>query len=121
VADSHLAADALAKYAGDRPVPIDECRGDVAAYLQSRHLADRTLPAMRPLAEDISGRLSRYGTYARSPDHLKGNVRNDMYLVWEALRQMDKAGSTVFTDQDKQILKTYKKNLDSCPSSFPHG
>jgi len=119
VANSHLAADVLGKYVGDRSVTIDQSRGDVAAYLQSRRLADRTLPAMRILAEDISGQVSRYGTYAQVPDHLKGNVRNDMYLISEALRQMDKAGSPVFIDQDKQILKTYKKDLDHATKFIP--
>lgn len=35
----------------------------------------------------------------------KGNIGNDMYLVSETLRRLDKAGVSQFSEEDKAVLK----------------
>ncbi len=119
VTDSQKASEAMAKYLDSTPAPIRDSREEISAYLKTRQLTPATVPAMCLLTDDIANQVSRYGTYAEVPDDLKGNVRNDMYLVSETLRQMEKGGQPRFTEQDTQILKSYKKDVDHATKYIP--
>lgn len=68
---------------------------------------------------EISQEVSRYDSYAMLPEDRKGNIRNDMYLVSETLRRMDKAGVPQFSEEDKAVLKSYKLHLDHATKSHP--
>src|SRR5262249_10552762 len=47
------------------------------------------------------------------------NFRNDMYLVSEALRLMQKSGNPKFADADAAVLKNYKKHIDNATKFIP--
>jgi hypothetical protein len=48
-----------------------------------------------------------------------GNIRNDMYLISEALRQMDKLHDPSFAAADYKILKDYRSSLDKATKFIP--
>ena len=121
VAESRAAADVLEKHI---PGPlltssVSDPRGDVTEYLKTRELTSSTIAALRQLTAEISQQVSGYGTYAMLPENLKGNIRNDMYMVSEALRRMDKAGAPHFSESDKAVLKSYKAHLDRATKFIP--
>ncbi len=121
VAESRAAADVVNKYL-DAPLSSEskiDPRVGVTEYLKTRELTPTTLPALRQLMTDISQDVSRYGTYTMLPSDLQGNIRNDMYLVSEALRRMDKAGAPPFGEPDKAVLKSYKAHLDQATKFIP--
>ena len=121
VVDSHAAVDTLQKYVTPAASTVTKAnsREQVAAYLQNRHLEGTTLPAVQLLAQDIVEEVNRYGTYALVPDENKSNVRNDMYLVSETLKHLDKSGALPIDASDKAVLKTYKADLDHATKFIP--
>jgi inorganic phosphate transporter, PiT family len=46
-------------------------------------------------------------------------MRNDMYLVSEALRLMQKSGTPALTDSDQKVLANYKKHIDLATKFIP--
>ncbi|MGC4097899.1 MAG: inorganic phosphate transporter [Nitrospira sp.] len=121
VAESRAAADVVEKHLG-APIsaaPLGDARGHVTDYLKTRELTSATLPALQQLTTGISQQVSRYETYTMVPEDLQGNIRNDMYLVSEMLRRMDKAGTPTFTEPDSAVLKSYKGHLDKATKFIP--
>jgi PiT family inorganic phosphate transporter len=47
------------------------------------------------------------------------NFRNDLYLVSEALRLMQKSGNPKFAAADVDVLKNYKKHVDNATKFIP--
>jgi PiT family inorganic phosphate transporter len=47
------------------------------------------------------------------------NFRNDMYLVSEALRLMDKGGQPSMQPADKDVIKNYRKHIDNSTKFIP--
>src|SRR6202000_1186331 len=47
------------------------------------------------------------------------NFRNDMYLISEALRTMDKAHQPTISAADADVLKNYRKHLDKATKFIP--
>jgi PiT family inorganic phosphate transporter len=121
VAESHAAADVLEKYipASLSASSVSNPRADVTEYLKTRELSSTTVAALRQLTAEISQQVSRYGTYTMLPEDLKGNIRNDMYVVSETLRRMEKAGAPQFSATDKAVVKSYKAHLDRATKFIP--
>jgi len=121
VAESRYVVEVMGKYipTAKPAAPIRDSRGEITQYLKTRELAPTTLAALQQLTGEVSREVSRYGTYAMLPEDRQGNIRNDMYLVSETLRQMDKAGAPQFSAEDTAILKSYKKRLDQATKFIP--
>ena len=73
----------------------------------------------RMLTGEISQEVSCYDSYAMLPQDSKDNIRNDMHLVSETLQRMDKAGASLFLEEDKAVLKPYKQYLDHATKLIP--
>lgn len=63
--------------------------------------------ATAALARDVDN----YHSLAKVPPEAMVNIRNDMYLVSEALRFVDKSPTVAHADSNRQILTDYKKQL----------
>lgn len=122
VAESHYAAEVMEKYVSAPTTAAavgGDSRADVRQYLVTRDIAPTTLAALQQLTGEISQEVSRYDSYSMLPEDRQGNIRNDMYLVSEALRRMDKAGVPKFSTEDKAALKSYKQHLDNATKFIP--
>ena len=62
----------------------------MTAYLHNRKLQPATVPALRDLVENVNREVVLYKAFKSVPAEDQSNVRNDMYLASEALRQMQK-------------------------------
>ena len=121
VAESRAATDVVEKYLS-APMgtgSMSNSRVELTDYLKTRELTPATLPALRQLITETSQEVSGYETYTMLPEDLQGNIRNDMYLVSETLRRMDKAGTPQFTASDMAVLKSYKVHLDHATKFIP--
>jgi PiT family inorganic phosphate transporter len=47
------------------------------------------------------------------------NLRNEMYVISEAIRLIEKSGKTDFSADDKKILANYKKHIDLATKFIP--
>jgi hypothetical protein len=68
--------------------------------------------AMRELANGIGTEMAIFKELAKVPHEQVRNFRNDMYLMSEGLRIMQKSGKPVLATADVAVLKNYKKHID---------
>ena len=118
VAVAHQAAATFAKYANNAPRSAD-AREDTQSYVRTHQLSSATLPALRQLSELIASQVGQSGSLAAVPQNLVDNMRNNMYLVSEAIRLMEKANAPVFAPADRAVIDNYKKQLDHATKFIP--
>src|SRR3984957_15199314 len=111
-------ADVLSHYVSPNAV-IGDARNDVTAYIRTRNFTPNTMLALRTLVNDIGNQMAIYKQLKNVPADRTPNFRNDMYLVSEALRLMQKSGQPVFTAADEMVLTHYKKLIDNATKFIP--
>jgi PiT family inorganic phosphate transporter len=77
-----------------------------------------TYSAMAAVVGDIADQAKQYGTLGRVPAALVSNSRNEMFMVSEAIRVLQKAG-VKFTPAETTSLTTYKNALDGATRFIP--
>ena len=68
--------------------------------------------AVQQLVNDLSNEVAQYKALVNVPVERVRNFRNDMYLVSEALRWMQKSGTPQFAPADGAVLSNYKQHID---------
>ena len=117
VAVSHLTSETLDRYG--KGARSTDAHADLEHYLQTRQLEVATIPAVKEIVEGISNDLARYKELKQVPAENVRNFRNDMYMVSDALRIMDKNGSPKFEAADAAALKNYRKHVDEATKFIP--
>jgi inorganic phosphate transporter, PiT family len=119
VAVSRQASDTLSHYVpAGAPASVD-ARKEVTDYVRTRTMAPVTIPALQSLAGSIAQETGKFGELSNVPQDQVNNVRNDMYLASEALRLMGKNGQPAVEGSDKDVLKTYSRELDNATKFIP--
>jgi len=118
IAVSQQAASALDKYVSPNAV-IADAREDVTTYVRTREFTPNTMLALRQLVNDIGSETALFGELAKIPNDRVRNFRNDMYLVSEALRLMQKSHKPEISAGDTAILTNYKKHIDNATKFIP--
>ena len=75
--------------------------------------------ALRELVNDIGNEMALYKELKAVPQERCANFRNDMYLVSEALRLMQKSGNRSFPTADAAVLANYKTHIDDATKFIP--
>jgi PiT family inorganic phosphate transporter len=94
-------------------------RDTLATFLRTHEFNDSVLPALAATTGGIAQQVKQHGSLARLPAETVTNVRNDMYLVSEAIRNLDKSGAAKFDDDAKARLGALRKELDSATRFIP--
>ena len=111
--------DVFAARAQNQAVPVDQARGVVTKALQAKKFDTPDVSAaMSSLAHDMAGQVQGYGAIKRVPAEQVQNVRNDMFLASEAVRQMEKQGMA-FNGDENAALKSWKGELDAGTKFIP--
>jgi len=118
VAVSEQAADTLNKYVSPNAV-IADARDEVTTYVRTREFTPNTMLALRQLVSDIGNETVLFGELRKVPNERVRNFRNDMYLVSEALRLMQKTHQPGIAANDWQVLANYKKHIDNATKFIP--
>jgi PiT family inorganic phosphate transporter len=118
IAVSQQAASALDHYVSPNAV-IGDARDDVTDYVRTKEFNPNTMLALRTLVNDIGNETSLYKELKNVPNDRVRNFRNDMYLVSEALRLMQKSGKPQFSAADTTTLANYKKHVDYSTRFIP--
>lgn len=102
---------------------VTNARADTTAFIRTRELTPNTVPATRQMVEEINSEVVLYKSLNGVPASQQENVRNDMYIVSEALRIMarnpGKAGTPAFTTAENDSLGAYRKHLDNATKFIP--
>ncbi|HXZ34307.1 MAG TPA: inorganic phosphate transporter [Terriglobales bacterium] len=118
IAVSQQAANTLDKYVSPNAV-ISDAREDVTAYIRTREFNPNTMLALRQLVSEIGNETVLFGELAKVPNDRVRNFRNDLYLISEALRLMQKTHQPEISAADWQVLGNYKKHVDNATKFIP--
>jgi inorganic phosphate transporter, PiT family len=118
VAVSTQAAETLGKYV-EAKAAIGDPREDVTEYIRTKEFKSNTMLAMRDLANGIGTEMAIFKELAKVPHEQVRNFRNDMYLMSEGLRIMQKSGKPQLATADVAILKNYKSHIDKATRFIP--
>jgi PiT family inorganic phosphate transporter len=118
IAVSIEAADTLTKYVTP-DATVADAHDDVTNYIRTKDFTPNTMLALRTLVSDIGNETSLYKEMKNIPNDRVRNFRNDMYLISEALRLMQKSGKPQIAAADAAILANYKKHIDHSTRFIP--
>jgi inorganic phosphate transporter, PiT family len=118
VAVSTQTADMLGKYVSPGAAVGDD-REEVTDYIRTRNFTPNTMLALRQLVNGIGTEMAIYKDLKAVPQDQVRNFRNDLYVVSEALRLMQKLKQPTFSDADAAVLKNYKSHVDKATKFIP--
>ena len=98
---------------------LGDPRPAVTAYVAHHKINEGTYPSLAVLVADIAKQVAQYGSLAKMPSELVGNVRNDMYLASEAIRFLMKDKENDLSAAEVTALKAYKDSLDAATKFIP--
>jgi PiT family inorganic phosphate transporter len=118
IAVSEQTSNTLSHYVSPDAV-IGDPHEDVTEYVRTRKFNPNTMLALRTLIADVGNETKLYKELKNVPNDRVRNFRNDMYLISEALRLMQKSGQPTLSADDKPVLVNYKKHVDHSTRFIP--
>src|ERR1700733_1486885 len=118
LAVSQQTVQVLNKYV-DSSAVVANPTDDLTAYIRTRDFNANTMLALRSVVSDIGNETSLYKELKNVPPDMTRNFRNDMYVVSEAIRLIQKSGKPAFTADEQSILTNYKKHVDLATKFIP--
>jgi inorganic phosphate transporter, PiT family len=118
IAVSQQAADVLTKYVTPSAV-VGDPHDDVTDYIRTKNFTSNTMLALRTMVNDIGNETSLYKEMKNIPNDRVRNFRNDMYLVSESLRLMQKNHTPDMAAADGAVLINYKRHIDHATRFIP--
>ncbi len=118
VAVSTQTADMLGHYV-DPAAVVGDSREEVTDYIRTKQFTPNTMLALRGLVNGIGTEMALYRELKAVPQDKVRNFRNDMYVVSEALRLMNKTHQPQFSTADAAVLANYKKHVDNATKFIP--
>lgn len=118
IAVSEQAANTFNHYIDPNAI-IGDPREDLTAYIRTHEFKATTMLSLRQVVNDLGTETAMYKELAKVPNDQIRNFRNDMYLISEALRLMQKSGKPKFSDEENAIIANYKKHIDNATKFIP--
>jgi len=118
VAVSAQAGETLGHYAGGATIAGDG-RDEVTAYVRNREITPTTIAGLQKLVGAVGHDMAIYKELKHVPPAQTRNFRNDMYVISEAMRFMDKTKLPTIAPADADILKNYRKHIDKATKFIP--
>src|SRR5579872_602093 len=119
VAVSTQTADVLSNYVTPGAV-VGDSREEATDYIRTKNFTPNTMLAIRELINGIGTEMALYKQLKAVPQEKVRNFRNDMYVVSEALRLMQKSGNPKFSTADAAVIKNYKTHIDNATKFIPN-
>jgi PiT family inorganic phosphate transporter len=118
LASSQQTVEVLNRYVTPSAVVADP-RDDLTNYIRTKEFNANTMLGLRSLISDISNEAGIYKTLSKVPSDRMRNFRNDMYVVSEALKLIQKSGKPAFNSDEMKVLANYKKHIDLATKFIP--
>ena len=115
------ASAVFAAHAQDAPQGSPEdARNVIGTVLETRDLnRPAVYAALASLSNEIANGVKSYGSISRIPAAATPNMRNDMYLVSDAIRLLPQAGAH-FSAEEAAVLKDYRASLEAGTRFIPN-
>lgn len=101
------------------PPSVPQARKEVMTYLHSHRIQPLTIPALRVLVADFNQHMAHANDFKAVPEQDQAQMRNDLYVIGEALRLMEKAHDPAFTNAQQAAIKTYRSRIDFATKFIP--
>jgi PiT family inorganic phosphate transporter len=98
---------------------VTDARAGVTAFIRDRKLTPETLPSLRQLVGDVGHDMAHYKELRLVPSSATRNFRNDMYVIGEAIRVLDKEAHASIGPADWEVLRNYHKHIDKATKFLP--
>jgi inorganic phosphate transporter, PiT family len=118
LASSQQTMQVVSKYVKPSAVVADS-RDDLTNYIRTKDFNDNTMLALRQYINDVGNEVAGFKQYASVPTDRMANLRNEMYVISESIRLIEKGHKTEFTPEDDKVLTNYKKHLDLATKFIP--
>jgi inorganic phosphate transporter, PiT family len=118
MAVSQQTVQVVSKYVKPSAV-VGDSRADLTHYISTKQFDDNTMLALRQYINDIGNEVAGYKLLKDVPANRQGNLRNEMYVVSEAIRIIEKTGHAQFNADDNKIIENYKKHIDLSTKFIP--
>ena len=118
IAVSEQAAGIVNKYVEPGAV-ISDAREDLTTYIRTREFTPNTMLALRQTISDIGNETALFGELKKIPNDRVRNFRNDLYVVSETLRLMQRSHQPAISTNDWKGLANYKKHVDNATKFIP--
>jgi inorganic phosphate transporter, PiT family len=118
LASSQQTVQMLTHYV-DPSAVVGDPRDDLTAYIRTKEFNANTMLALRSVISDVGNETSLYKQLKDVPSDKTRNFRNDMYIVSEAIRLMQKNKKPEFTADEQRILGNYKSHVDLATKFIP--
>jgi PiT family inorganic phosphate transporter len=122
VADARQAQAVFAAHAGQAPPPVSvaAARSRIGDALKTKTVDDpQVYAALSAVSGDVAAQVATYGSIRKVPAAATPNVRNDMYLVGDGLRLLEKSKTAHFSAAETKTLKTFKGLLEKGTRFIP--
>jgi PiT family inorganic phosphate transporter len=119
IAASEQAGQVLDQHVNKSGILGEDARAEVTDYIRTKEIKPDTVLALRELVKDLEGDVVVYKEYKSVPANKQANVRNDMYVVSEAIGLMQKNHNPSFTAAETKTLATYKVTVDKATKFIP--
>ncbi len=118
IAVSRQTAATLSSYVQPGAV-IGDAQDEVTSYIRTKEFKPATMLALRQMVNDVANSMVQYKDFKNVPAEQTPNFRNDLYMVSEALRLMQKTGKPQFSAAEAEQLANYKKHVDQATKFIP--
>ncbi len=116
---AHATQHSLEKYSGQPALSPADSRKTLTTFVRTKEFTPVVITALTSLTGTIGDQVNAHNSLAKVPAETVSNVRNEMYLVAEAIRILDKNDAVPFDAETKDKLKTFKKEIDDATKFIP--
>jgi PiT family inorganic phosphate transporter len=120
VAISEKTGRVLSRYATPGVSAPPNIRPVLERFIRQPRIEPATVSAVAAMVEHIAADVAPYRALAKVPTELSGNIRNDMYLVDEALRITGRNHLVPFSPVDTEAIGNYRRTLDRATKFIPN-
>ncbi len=109
---------ALGKYV--KPgVTVGDYKAEISNAVKNKVWTDATTPALQQYIHQTSVEVAAFPTVEAVPTNLVGNLRNDIYLIGEALKLIDKQKLLPMDANDLKAVTAYHASVDNATKFIP--
>ena len=108
----------------DPSAVVADPRDDLTAYIRTRDFNANTMLALRSLVSDVGNETALYKELKNVPPEMTRNFRNDMYVVSETIRLVQKSGKAQFSAgrlADSRQLQKARRSRHQVHSALGEG
>ena len=105
---------------GPTPLSTADARTIVDTAVRTKTWQPETGAALATYVRALDTKVSSYDSFARVPGEQVGNIRNDLYVVSEALKLIDKKKLVLMSADELKPIVAFHKSTDAATRFIPN-